>query len=149
MSWTDGLIIPGFEFCTDLPMEEIEKMDQEMKDNKLNPRDAKAKLAKEIISTYHSSKDADNAEKEFNKIFKNKDKPTEMEVYKTDKSKVKIIDILLYSKLVSSKGEAKRLIEQGGIKVDNKKVEDCNQEIIIKDKTIIQAGKRKFVQVRV
>ena len=149
MSWTDGLIIPGFEFCTDLPMEEIEKMDQEMKDNKLNPRDAKAKLAKEIISTYHSSKDADNAEKEFNKIFKNKDKPTEMEVYKTDKSKVKIIDILLYSKLVSSKGEAKRLIEQGGIKVDNKKVEDCNQEIIIKDKTINKAGKRKFVQVRV
>lgn len=149
MSWTDGLIIPGFEFCTDLPMEEIEKMDQEMKDNKLNPRDAKAKLAKEIISTYHSSKDADNAEKEFNKIFKNKDKPTEMEVYKTDKSKVKIIDILLYSKLVSSKGEAKRLIEQGGVKVDNEKVEDCNQEIIIKDKTIIQAGKRKFVQVRV
>ncbi|MBU1176836.1 MAG: tyrosine--tRNA ligase [Patescibacteria group bacterium] len=149
MSWTDGLIIPGLELCTDIPMEEINQIEQDIKEDKLNPRDAKAKLAKEIVSIHHSKKEAEQAEKEFEKVFKEKEKPADMEVYKVSESKVGIIDILFDSKLVSSKGEAKRLIEQGGVKVDDKKIEDCNQKIAIKDKMVIQAGKRKFIQIRV
>ena len=149
MSWTDGLIVPGLELCTDIPMEEINQIEQDMKEDKLNPRDAKAKLAKEIISIHYSGKEAEQAEKEFEKVFKEKEKPAEIEVYKINKSKQKIINILFDSKLVSSKGEAKRLIEQGGVKINNKKVKDYNQEIEIKDGTIIQAGKRKFIKIKI
>ena len=149
MSWPDGLIIPGLELCTDISMEEIYQIDKDIKEDKLNPRDAKARLAWQIVSIHYSEKEAEKAAEEFNNVFKEKEKPTDIPVYKANKSKVKIIDILFDSKLVSSKGEAKRLIEQGGVKIDDKKIKDCNQEIIIKDKTIIQAGKRKFIQIRI
>jgi len=149
MSWTDGLIIPGLELCTDIPMEEINQIEQDIKEDKLNPRDAKARLAREIISIHHSKKEAEQAEKEFEKVFKEKEKPAKIPLYIANKEKYKITDLLMEIKMVSSKGEAKRLIEQGGVKVDDKKIEDYNQEIAIKDKMVIQAGKRKFIQIRV
>jgi len=149
MSWPDGLIVPGLELCTDIPIEEIYQIDGDIKNNKLNPRDAKAKLAKEIVKIHHSLKDAENAEKEFNRVFKEKEEPIDMPVYKTKKSRVKIADFLFDSNLVTSKGEAKRLVEQGGVKVNNEVIKDLQKEIELKDKTIIQAGKRKFIQIKV
>ena len=147
MSWPDGLIIPGLELCTDLPMEEIKQIDEDIKSDKLNPRDAKARLAREIISIHHNKKSAQEAEKEFERIFKEKQRPAKMPVCKLSDKKYNILELLIKTKLSLSKNQARRLVEQGGVKIDNQKIKDNNQEIITKDKMIIQVGKRKFVQI--
>ncbi|MBU2068237.1 tyrosine--tRNA ligase [Patescibacteria group bacterium] len=149
MAWPDGLIVPGLELCTYIPMEEIKQIDKDIKENKRNPRDVKAKLAKEIISIYYSEKEAEKAEEEFNKIFKEKGKPTEIPICKLLNKEYDILDLLIETKLVLSKGEAKRLIEQDGVKIDNQKITDWQKEINIKDNMIIQVGKRKFIQIKV
>jgi len=137
MAWPDGLIVPGFELLTDIDMGKVD-----------NPRDAKARLAKEIVATYHSKKDADKAEKEFEKVFKDKDKPSDVPEFKANKDKYQILDLLTETKLAPSKAEAKRLIEQGGVKIDDKKVDDWQGEIEAKNGLVIQVGKRNFVKVR-
>ncbi len=147
MAWSDGLIIPGLELCTSVDMDEIKKMESDMKADKLNPRDAKARLARELVALYYSKKDAEKAEKEFEKVFKDKDKPTEIPVFKTDKKKHQILDLLVETKMTPSKGEAKRLVEQGGVKIDDQKVKDWQKEIEVKKGMIIQVGKRKFIKV--
>jgi tyrosyl-tRNA synthetase len=148
MAWPDSLITLGLELCTDLPMEEIKQIDQEIKQDKLNPRDAKAKLAREIVTIHHSQKAALEAEKEFNRIFKEKEKPSEMPIYKMKIGKYRVLDLLTQTKLAPSKSEAKRLIEQGGVKIDNQTIKDWQKEITIKDGLVIQVGKRKFVQFK-
>jgi len=138
MSWPDELILPGFELLTDLEIKEVK-----------NPREDKAKLAKEITKTFHNQELADQAEKEFNQVFKDKEKPTDIPIFKAKPEKTKLTDILTESKLAPSKSEARRLIEQGGVKIDNKVIKDPNKEIRPKDKTIIQVGKRNFIQIKV
>lgn len=149
MAWPDGLIVPGLELCTYVSMEEISQIDKDIKADKLNPRDAKAKLAKEVVGIYYDKKEAEKAEEEFNRIFKEKEKPTEIPICKLLNKEYNILDLLIETKLVLSKGEAKRLIEQDGVKIDNKKITDWQKEIIVKDNMVIQIGKRKFIQIKV
>jgi len=149
MAWPDGLIIPGFELCTDVPMDEINQMEQDMKADKLNPRDSKAKLAKEIITTYHSKKQADQAEKEFEKVFKDGGKPTHILEVKTDRKKHSVVDLLTeVTKQALSRSEAGRLVEQSGVKIDDKKVDDLQEQIDCRKGIIVQVGKRSFVKVK-
>ena len=138
MSWSDDLILPGFELLTDI---DIEKVD--------NPRNDKAKLAKAIIETFYSKEEADQAEEEFEKVFKNKEKPTKIPIAKVARGDYKIADLLFQIGLASSKSEAIRLIEQGGVKINDQKIEDIHQTILIEDKMIIQVGKRKFIQIKI
>lgn len=141
MSWSDELISLGLELCTDLSMEDIKEIE------KLNPRDAKARLAKEITAIFHSQKEADQAEKEFEKVFKNKEKPSDIPTKKLSVKKMNITELLVQIKLASSKGEARRLIEQGGVKINSKKITDWKKEIGLESGMVIQAGKRKFVKI--
>ena len=147
MSWPDELINLGFELCTNIPTEEIEKNKKELKSKKLNPRDAKAKLAKEIVALYHGKPAAQKAEKEFNRIFKKKELPSEIPSIKIAAKNINILDLLVKTKLASSKAEAKRLIEQKGVKIDDEIQEDWRKNILIKSVMIIQVGKRKFVKI--
>ncbi|MFH1461181.1 MAG: tyrosine--tRNA ligase [Patescibacteria group bacterium] len=148
MAWSDGLIIPGLELCTDVSIGEIQQMEQDMRESKLNPRDAKARLAREIVSIHHNKKAALAAEKEFDKVFKRKGKPSEMPVLKIKAKENNILDLSIETKLASSKNEAKRLVVQGGVKIDNQKITDWQKQISLKNGTIIQVGKRKFVQIK-
>jgi len=138
MAWSDELILPGFELLTDLKIEKID-----------NPRNDKAKLAKAIIERFYSKEEADQAEKEFEKIFKDKDKPTKIPIAKVARGDYKIVDLLFQIGLASSKGEAIRLIEQGGVKINDQKIDDIHQIMVVKDKMIIQVGKRKFIQIKI
>ena len=149
MSWPDELIVIGLELCTDISMEDILLIDDGIKSGKQNPRDAKAKLAKEVVGIHYNEKEAEKAEKEFNKVFKEKEKPTEIPVCKLANKEYNVLDLLIETKLVLSKGEAKRLIEQDGVKIDNQKITDWEKEITIKDDMVIQVGKRKFIQIKV
>lgn len=143
MALPDEAIIQVFTDCTFLPMEEIKKIDLK----KENPRDIKARLAKEIVALYHSEKAALAAEAEFNAIFRDKGKPSAMPEIKAPLKKVKIIDFLVENKLASSKSEARRLIEQNGVKLNDIKISNIEAEEKLKSGDIIQVGKRRFAKI--
>ncbi len=148
MSIPDSLITKYFSLLTDVPDKEIEKMKKDLKKSRVNPRDLKARLAREIVTLYHTKKQALKAEKEFERIFKKKKKPTKVKSYKLKAKSWLVPDLLLKLKLVSSKSEARRLITQGGVKIDDKVIKDWKKKIQVKKDTIIQVGKRKFARIK-
>lgn len=146
MSIPDQLIIKYFILCTNLPLSEINEIKEKIERGE-NPRDFKAKLAYEIVKIYHGEKLAQKAEAEFNRIFKEKKLPTQIPVLKLKDKELKLVDLIKKTDLVPSKSEIKRLISQGGIKIDGKVEKNWQKKIEIKDKIIIQIGKRKFIQI--
>lgn len=148
MSIPDKLILHYFELLTDVPLNEIQKIDQAMKSGK-NPKDFKMRLAREIVKEYHGNAQALEAEAEFTKIFKEKKLPSDIEELTFEKSSWKLADLLYTAKLASSKSEARRLILQGGIKVDEKKCNDPEANVDFQAQpVIIQVGKRKFLKIK-
>jgi len=148
MSAIDNVIVDYFTLCTDMPLAEINKIARGIEeDGGLNPRDAKAHLAREIVTIYHSAKAAREAEAEFDKIFKQKEKPSDIPLYKPIKSNFLITDLLVVTRLASSKAEARRLVEQKGVKVDDAVVDDWKKEIAVRDGMVVQVGKRKFMKI--
>lgn len=115
----------------------------------MNPRDAKVDLAKRIIKDFHSAKAADEAEQNFVNQFSKGQMPDEIDEISVDSQTYKIVDLLLQTNLTASKGEAKRIMEQGGVKIDGEKIPDTSAEIEVgKEKSfVIQVGKRKFLKV--
>ena len=146
MSWPDELIIPGFELCTDSSLEETNKISEEIKSGKLNPRDAKARLAREIVTIHHDKKAAEAAEAEFNKVYVEKGVPTEPQDIKVNPRGLNLTASLAAVKITSSKSEAKRLIEQGAVEIDGSIIKDWKKKIEFKKGTIIRVG-RKFFKV--
>ncbi|PIZ00969.1 tyrosine--tRNA ligase [bacterium (Candidatus Gribaldobacteria) CG_4_10_14_0_8_um_filter_33_9] len=127
--------------CTWLDLNEIDKI---LKIE--NPRDAKAKLAREIVAIYHGVKAALKAEQEFEKVFKEKKLPSKIPLIKIVAKNFNILDLLVKTKLVPSKAEAKRLILQRAIKIDGEVQENWQKKIKIKSGMIMQTGKRKFIK---
>lgn len=147
MSISDEMILYYFKLLTDKTSEEIGEVEKILKNKTQNPRDLKVELAKEIIKFYHSSEEADKAENEFNQIFRDKQKPTEMPEIKLSKTEYNILDLLTEADLVTSKSEGRRLIEQGGVKVNDEAQSDAQKNIIIENGMVLQVGKRKFVKI--
>jgi tyrosyl-tRNA synthetase len=143
MSIKDELISRYFEMATDLPITEIKKIEKAK-----DPRKAKAKLAYEIVKRYHGEKAAKEANDSFEKQFVKNEAPIDMPVVKLKKATMFLTDILVDSKLAPSKSEARRLIEQGGVRVDGAVLGE--REAVVEPHTgmIIQVGKRKFVKVK-
>jgi len=146
MSWTDGMIVPAFELVTRMPMAEIEQIASELKDG-ANPKRFKMLLAYKIVELYHGNQAAIKAEENFKQVFEEGLNPDDILAVKIKERN--IVDVLIASKLVTSRSEARRLIAQGGIKVDQKTVIDEKFEIgpIDRDGVIIQKGKRHFVKI--
>jgi len=147
MSMKDELILHYFELTTQLPLAEIKKIEKALKKKEMNPKDAKNILAKEIISIYHNKKAGENAEKKFNRVFKENKIPLKIPIFKTSKKSFFILDLLSETKLCSSKKEAKRLIIQGGVSIDNKKIKDWQKNVKLKNNIVLKVGKRKFVKI--
>jgi len=143
MAWPDSLIIPGFELCTDLSMDEISKI----RAQKNNPRDDKARLARQIVSIHHSKSAAIKAEREFNRVFKEKKAPSQLESYKLSARKLSILELLVKTKLALSKSEAKRLISQGAVKLNNKIIKNWKKKITPTKGVILRVGKKKFIKL--
>lgn len=147
MALPDEVITQVFNMCTDISTKEINNIIAKLKDN---PRELKARLAYEIVCTYHSNEDADLAQAEFDKIFKSKDSPTDIREVTVKSPKCEDLpQMLLDLKLATSKSEARRLIEQGGVRIDKAPITDIKAEICFHDKMVIQVGKLKFVRVRI
>jgi len=147
MSIPDNLILHYFELATRLPLDEITQIKKDLAEKKTNPRDAKARLAREIVSLYHGASPAKKAEQEFNRIFKEHKEPTKIKNLKLKIKNWNILDLLVQTKLAPSKAEAKRLVEQGGVKLNSQVVKDWQAGIEIKDGMIVQVGKRKFLKL--
>jgi tyrosyl-tRNA synthetase len=148
MSMKDELINEYFELCTRLSEDEI----SQIKKSSENPRDIKAKLAKEIVKMYHGEKNAEKAEEEFNKVFRDKELPTDVPVFNAERGSYLITDLLFDAKLVSSKNEAKRLVKGGGVEIQiqnqKSKIQNWRKEINLQDGMIIKVGSRKFVKIK-
>jgi tyrosyl-tRNA synthetase len=147
MSMKDELIPEYFELCTPLPLKEIKEIAEDLKKKKTNPRDLKARLAREIVAIYHGKELAEKAEKEFERVFKEKKLPSRIPEFKIKEKTLNILDLLVKTKLASSKSEAKRLVLQKGVKIEGEIVEDWRKTIKIKKGQVFQVGKRKFIKV--
>ncbi len=148
MSIPDSLIIRYFELLTDLPTEEIENHKEQLKMDYVNPRDYKMKLAKTIVYEYHSREEAFKAEDEFINVVQKKGIPEDIPEYQVEEGSL-TLDFIAEKGLVPSRGEGKRLIKGGGVKIDGDKVSDITQklEFTDKDSLILQAGKRKYAKL--
>jgi tyrosyl-tRNA synthetase len=151
MTLKDEMITDYFESCTRVPMLQVNEFKASLKDKVMNPKDIKKILAKEIISFFYDRKKAEEAEKEFEQVFEDKKLPSEIEEVKITEEKLNVQDLLVKLNLASSKGEAKRVIEQGGvraIKGENiEEIKDWQLEMQIEKGVIIQVGKRNFKRI--
>ncbi len=168
MSASDDLMWKYYELLTDLTPEEINRL----KTGDENPRNTKVNLAKTIVKDFHSNADAEAAEDEFNRRFVRKEIPDEIEELLIASGTYKLADLLVQTNLAASKGEARRLIEQGGVKINGEKATNTNAEIdfvkgsssifininsrhsdgeaeqYLADNILFQVGKRKFLRVK-
>lgn len=143
MTWTDGMILSGFELCTKVSFDEIKKMKKEL-DGGINPRDLKLSLAYEITKTFLGEESAKVGQEYFARVIQHKDKPTEIPELKP--SKYDVISVLVEGGLVSSVSEARRAVEQGGVKVNDEKIDSIERQVKTGD--IVQKGKRFFVKIK-
>jgi tyrosyl-tRNA synthetase len=147
MSLTDELIIRYFVLTTGLSMTEIDKIEKELATG-MNPRDAKVRLGKEIVKLYHGDKAADEAVKNFEAVFVKNETPDDIaEVEVLDKN-WQLAELLHHTGLVTSKTEGRRMIEQGGVRVDGAVIGEREAVVRPRKGMILQIGKRKFVKVK-
>lgn len=142
LSIKDDLITTYMECATDIPMDEIAKVEKEMKKG-ANPKDFKMRLARELVTMYHSAKEADAAEEEFANIFKKGGVPDDMPEVKAEKGEL-LIDLLVRAKIVTSKSEARRLIEQKAVTMNDVLV---NAFDVKAEAGVTKVGKRKFLKI--
>ncbi|HJR07565.1 MAG TPA: tyrosine--tRNA ligase [Pyrinomonadaceae bacterium] len=148
MSISDELMWRYYELLTDLRADEIARLRASADAGERNPRDLKVELAKRIITDFHSSSDAEAAEEEFNRVFKRKEIPDEIEERAIAAGSWKLPRLLVETSLAPSMGEARRLIEQGGVRVDGERRAEDELNMAAGQTILIQVGKRRFLRVR-
>lgn len=142
MSITDELMFRYYTLLSDMSLKDIEKMKQDIETGDFHPMTAKKNLAREIVSRYHGTKAGAEAEEEFVRVFSNKNIPTDIQEYKIHGC---FLDIMLALNFASSKSEARRLAEQGGVHFENEKVYDLT--LTPEHEGILKVGKRKFAKL--
>jgi tyrosyl-tRNA synthetase len=152
MSISDGLMFHYYELVTDIPMDEVESIKSNMNDGKLHPRDAKVRLAREICAQFYDRETAENAEAEFNKIFVDRGLPDEMEEFLIpdeikSEGRVWIVKLLVLCGMSKSNGEARRVIQGGGVSFNDERISDSNFEFELPVEGILKVGKRRFIKI--
>ncbi len=145
----DPLIFTYFELTTGVSNKDLAAIRKQLSDGKTNPRDMKRRLARTLVELYHNAEAAQKAEEEFDRIFIEKSVPDEIEDFKLKPGNgaATVTTLLVDSRLASSKGEARRLIEQGGVSIDGDRVSDFNAPLPRKREFILKVGKRRFLRV--
>jgi tyrosyl-tRNA synthetase len=150
MSISDELMWRYYELLTDTTIDDVNSLRFKVESEAAHPRDLKVALAKAIITDFHSAQAADRAEEEFNRRFVEKGIPDEIDEMELPAKVHRLPDILTTTGLAASKGEAKRLIEQGGVRVNGEKATSVAAEFDIKPDAefLVQVGKLKFLRVK-
>jgi len=152
MSLPDNLMIRYFELVTDVSLDEINKVKIGLENNSLHPRDVKKRLARNIVKLYHSQSAAIIAEEEFEKVFKNKLYPEEIKelILKKDdleEGKIWLVKLVVLSGVVGNKSEARRIVEQGGVRINGEKVNDPNFDLTVEEGMILKIGRLNFIKL--
>ena len=148
MSLADELMLLYFELVTPVSLQELEAIKDGLDSGKLHPRDVKMRLAREIVSQYHGRAAALEAEQEFRRVFQQGDLPDDIPEAIINADEVWLPRLMVQSGLAPSTSEARRLIRQGAVKLDGERLLDPEAEIEVQNGAILQAGKRKFVRLR-
>ena len=147
MSISDKMIEKYFVLAADVDTQTLTRIKKQLNDSSQNPRDIKRELARSIVALYHGDSAAIAAEAHFDRVIVNKDDPEDMDevILEAD---VSIIDLISSEGLTKSKGEARRMIQQGAVRIDGEKVTDMNFVISKGFKGVVKVGKRKFLGVK-
>lgn len=147
MKIPDDLIIKYFELVTDIDSHELEEIKKLLKEDRVNPRDIKMRLGREIVKLYHGEKAAESAEKHFKTVFQNREVPEDIDEVEVCQGEG-IIDVIVKAGLAPSRSEVRRLIKQGGVNVNGKVIEDFkNVDLVEGD--VIKVGKGRFVKISI
>jgi tyrosyl-tRNA synthetase len=148
MAWSDGLIAPAFELATNLPIKEVDKIREQLKNEEVNPRDLKLKLAFEITKINHGEVAAAEARDYFIKTFSQKEMPTDIQAVPSSAPDILIVEYLVECKLAKSKSDARRKIEQGGVYINGERVTSTDMMLNTENDygKIIKVGKKDFVK---
>jgi tyrosyl-tRNA synthetase len=149
LSIPDDLIYSYFELATDAANEKIKEIKDKLSQKNINPRDLKRELARTLVATYYDEDAAIKAESEFDKIFIKKELPDDLPVFKFSKNEneIGILDLIVKVNFAPSKNEARRLIIQGGVYIDGKRVDEISESVKLDYEKILKVGKRKFVKL--
>ena len=148
LSIPDNLIYTYFELATDISNIGLKEIKAKLEDPATNPRNIKRELARALVQTYYDEKSAKEAEEEFDKIFIKKEIPDEIPEHKIKANEINILDLILEVNFAPSKGEARRLVVQGGVTLDGEKVDDIKTIVKFDKEKILKVGKRKFIKIR-
>jgi tyrosyl-tRNA synthetase len=145
MSLVDSVIVEYFRLLTDVPDSELAEMQRAIQEGKINPRDLKMRLARDIVTQFHGADAANQAEAEFVQVFQKRELPTDMPTFAL-KEPMNVIDLMLAADLAPSRSEARRLVTQGGVRLDDVAIEKTNAIIPARD-AVLRVGRRKFVRL--
>ncbi len=147
LSIPDELILRYFELITDVSSAELKQIAGQLQDAATNPRDIKRYLARTIVRMYHGPEAAQKAQEHFDRVFVKKDIPDEIPQLKIPQSAMRIDDLVVFANMAQSKGEARRLIQGGGVTVDGEKISDPFQKISVTGGEVLKVGKRRFARL--
>ncbi|MDP2364930.1 MAG: tyrosine--tRNA ligase [Ignavibacteria bacterium] len=148
LSIPDNLIYQYFELATNVSNQKLAELKSQLSDGNVNPRDIKRELARILVTMYHNQKSAEIAQQEFDNIFINKGLPDEVEEFNVgDNKEINILDLIILVDFAPSKGEARRLVTQGGVSIDGEKISDLQYTVSVKEGMIFKVGKRKFIKL--
>mgnify|MGYP001618883644 CR=1 FL=1 len=143
MALPDSAILPIFSYATELPDQKIAEVERRLSGGE-NPKTLKEELAYELVKTYHGEKEAQKAQEEFERVFSQKELPLNIAEFKVEKP-ADIVEVMMGSGLAASKSEARRLIEQGGVTLNDQTVNQWRQEL--KPGDILKVGPRRFLKI--
>ena len=147
LSIPDKLIYQYFELATDVSKKELLEIKKSLDNPKINPRDMKRTLARTFVQMYHSQEAATSAEEEFDRIFVEKSIPNDIDEF-TISAPMTITALMAEAKLTTSKGEARRLVDQGSVSIDGERISDPNALVPEKSEFVLKVGKRRFLKVK-
>ncbi|MDH7480200.1 MAG: tyrosine--tRNA ligase, partial [Syntrophomonadaceae bacterium] len=154
MSIPDELMLRYFELLTRLSLEELREIARGLEQGTIHPRDAKMRLARELVAQYHGEAEAREAEREFKSVFQRKELPDQIPEFRIgqpelENGKMWLPRLLVRLKLAPSTSEARRLISQGAVEIDQQRVDCPDAQVVLADGMVVRAGRRRFARVRV
>ena len=146
MSLPDHAMLDYYMLVTRFTPDQIASINQGLGDGSLHPRDVKMQLAREIVSIFHGDEAAGEAEHHFRTVFQERELPPEMPIYALE-GPTNVVEVITASGLAKSKSEARRLIQQGGVRLNGEKVESIEAVVTVEKEAVLQVGKRKFTRL--
>ena len=145
MSITDEMIVKYFRLAADASDEVLVKIESNLNDSSYNPRDAKRLLARSLVELYYDSDSALKAEDHFDEVIVNKSIPDDIPEFQIERE-TSLVDAIFLSKVAESKSEVRRLVKQGAVSIDGKKIDDAS--FSLRSGQVIKIGKRRFLKIK-